>query len=545
MKKRNIALRNLAVLTLLVSCFIACDEDFANIDSDIINNENATHFSTGSQDFEVLAYTKVLDPVQSNNLPINYLGTYVDQNSNYGRTTAKFVSQIRPGSLNPDFGGNPEIDSVVISIPYFSTPTGVDVDGDTVYQLDSIFGAGVFDLSIYESNYFLRDIDPNAPDINDSQVYYANGSNGSSFIDEALLEGNLLYQESNFTPDSNIIDLEEEGEVVSRLAPALRIVFDEDEDIQFWQEKIIDMEGSTELSNINNFNNYFRGIYFKAEPTNPIGTMMLLNFLSTNANITIFYSRDPFTEGLDRVQTTYAFNFSGNRVNILSNDFTIQPGDDTNGDENLFLKGAQGSIAEIKLFNGENPDEDNSTDNIFETFKNEFVETDEDGNFVSSKRLVNEANLVIYVNQDLIEGQEPDRIYLYDAGNNTPLSDYFFDLANTTAPEFSRIGHLGRLQREGSEGDGLGIKYKMRITEHINSLLLRDSTNVKLGLAVSGNVNLESNVPQYDILNNVVPEEKIPVSAIITPRGTVLYGNNTSNEEKKLYLEIFFTEPNN
>lgn len=179
-----------------------------------------------------------------------------------------------------------------------------------------------------------------------------------------------------------------------------------------------------------------------------------------------------------------------------------------------------------------NLDEDNATNNTFETFKNEFVETDENGKFVSAKRLVNEANLVFYVNQDEVNVEEPSRIYLYDAKNNTPLVDYFFDVSSNNDPETSRTIHLGGLVREGDNGDGNGVKYKLRITEHINNILLRDSTNVKLGLAVSGNINIEGNAAQLDILNGDDTEETLPISSAITPRGTVLFGNNTIDEEK-------------
>jgi len=553
MKKRKITLRYLASLTVLLSSFIACDKEFANIDSDIINNDNATHFGTDSRLFDVIAYTKELDPVQSNNLPLNFLGVYEDPIQSYGHTTASFVTQIRGTLSDPDFGSNAIIDSVVLTIPYFSTATNVTAEGVTEYSLDSIFGedTGSIDLSIYESNYFLRDFDPNNEIIDSPQTYYANGSNGSSTISDAQLEGQLLYFENNFIPDPTQIVLKEgEGEdiaISARLAPAMRIKFDDDI-VDFWQEKIIDMAGEPELSNVNNFNNYFRGIYFKAPSDTASSRMMLLNMASSSANIIIYFTRDGFSEDSDPVQTTYTFNFTGNRVNLISNDFSIPNGNETTGDENLFLKGAQGSIAEIKLFDGELLDPENLTDNTFEMFKKEFVETDENGNFVSSKKLINEANLVFYVNQELVnaDGDEPNRVFLYDMNNNIALADYFFDTANTVFPQFSRGSHLVPLEREDNEVDGDGIRYKIRITEHLNNLILKDSTNVKLGLAVSGNINIEANSLQYDVLSTE-DSDKVPVSSIITPRGTVLYGNNTADadESKKLYLEIFFTEPNN
>jgi hypothetical protein len=552
MKKIKIALRHLALLTVLLSSITACDKDFANIDSAIINNDNATHFDTNSRQFEVIAYTKALDPVQTNALPLNLLGLYSeDSNDNFGRSTSSFVSQIRGTLTDPDFGTNAVIDSVILTIPYFSIPVGIDSDGRTEFDLDSIFGDTSINFSIYESNYFLRDFDPTASEIDSPQSYYANKSTGSNIISDSQLEGQLLYQNLEFKADpSQIILFEGEGDdriESSRQSPAMRIKFDADAQ-EFWQQKIIDMAGQPELSNVNNFNDYFRGLYFKAQPdvTNASGQLLLLNMASSSSTIIIHYSRDPFTADAERIQTTYTFNFIGNRVNFISNDFTIIDGNETTGDENLFLKGGQGSVAEIKLFNGDLQEPDNLTDNAFELFKKEFVETDEDGNFVSSKKLINEANLVFYVNQNEVSNDEPDRIFLYDMNNNIALADYFFETANTVNPRFSKLGHLGPLQRENSESTGNGIRYKIRITEHLNNLILRDSTNVKLGIAVAGNVNLEGSSIQYDLLNSN-DSDKVPVSSILTPKGTVLYGNNTTadNESKKLYLEIFFTEPNN
>ncbi|MDG5490478.1 DUF4270 domain-containing protein [Psychroserpens sp. SPM9] len=547
MKKRKIALKNLAVLSLIISSFIACDKDFANIDSDIINNDNATHFDTDSRDFNVIAYTKALSPVQTNNLPVNLLGVYKDDI--YGMTTASIVAEVASSIINPTFGENVVMDSVVLSIPYFSTATEVTEDGETIYELDSVFGGDPIKLSLFESNYFLRDFDPSG-DINDSQNYYANMSTGIDFISASQLEAVPLNLEGDgennvieeFTPSNvQIRLLDEDGELSSRLIPGLRVKLD----TTYWRTKIIDKEGQPELSNQNNFNDYFRGIYFKAEAIGMDGNLSVLNLAASTTNITIYYTRDSDVEGADPFQSTYTISFTGNRVNFISNEFDIQNGNETTGDELLRLKGGQGSIAEIKLFNGDDIDDDDTTDNLFETFKNEFVETDEDGNFVSSKKLINEANLVFYVNQELLENNGPDRLYIYDIENQTPLTDYFQDIANTVFPTFSRISHLGRLQRVDDDPSGNGIKYKIKITEHINNLLLRDSTNVKLGLAVSGNINLENNTLQYDILTGTDQEETVPVSSIISPRGTILYGNNTGDEEKKLYLEIFFTEPNN
>ena len=550
MKNIKISLKNLTLFSALLLTIIACDKDFANIDSDIINNDNASHFDTNSSRFDVIAYTKKLDPVQTNGLPLNMLGLYDDPGVSYGRSTASFVSQIRGNITDPDFGTNAVIDSVILTIPYFSSANGTDDDGRTIYELDSVFNNKTIKLSIYENNYFLRDFDPTSSNINTPQSYYSNKSTGSNTIDDSQLEGQLLYENKNFIADPTQIILTEgeddEKVETSRTAPALRIKFDDNAQA-FWQEKIIDAAGQPELSNLNNFNDYFRGLYFKAEPDadDSSGQMLLLDMASNAANIIIYYTKDPLSEEAEREQTTYTFNFTGNRVNFLDNDFDISNGNATTGDENLFLKGGQGAIAELKLFGGDDIDSDNTSDNSFEEFKKSFVETDNDGAFVRSKKLINEAHLVVYVDQSKVNanGDEPSRVYLYDMNNNLPLADYFFDIENTFEPELSRNIHLVPLKRETDETRE-GIRYKIRITEHLNNLILRDSTNVKLGLAVSSNINSEANTFQYDLLNEN-DNDKLPVSSILSPRGTVLFGNNTLDEDKKLYLEIFFTEPNN
>src|SRR5690606_34751799 len=135
--------------------------------------------------------------------------------------------------------------------------------------------------------------------------------------------------------------------------------------------------------------------------------------------------------------------------------------------------------------------------------------------------------------QAAVAGNEPERIFLYDQTNGTPLLDYFLDLTNTVDPNNSKPNHLGVLQHEGGEPTGAGIKYTVKITEHINNLLLRDSTNVKLGLAVSLNVNLESSTTQPKVKTTEdALVRTVPTSAILSPKGTIIYGNNTTEATK-------------
>lgn len=564
MKKNKIALQ-ISVFVLIVSSFIACDKDFATLESDIINDDVATNFDIDNDSYDVITYTEPLGPVQTNGLGINTLGIYDDS---YGRVTSSFVVQPLLSTFDPDFGEEIEIDSVVLTIPYQFSVTEIDEDGNITYDIDSVIGREPLKLSLFESNYFIRDFDP-SEELNESQVYYSNKSaSESEFISDAALEsvelnfipnpdevkhisldseGNLTINEEGYILLGEEPTEEGQEQLITRQPPGIRIKLE----TEYWKNKLfnIDEGGETVLSNANNFAEYFRGLYFKAEASDDNdGSFLIINTGSAASNIIIYYSRltaITTDEATERENISFNITLNGNGIGFLNNDFTtpITAGNSDTGDSRLYLKGGEGAIGNIKLFNGD--DIDDGDDNTFDDWKSLFVETDpEDGTFIRSKRIVNEANLVFYVDQDMLEGGEPDRIFLYDVDNKRPLVDYFLDGVNNSLPLFSIANHLEPLQRVDDDPNEIGVKYKLRITEHINNLLIRDSTNVKLGLAVSLNVNLEESSLQRKVLSVEDLDLTVPVSSVLTPRGTVLHGNNTEDESKKVYLEIYYTEPN-
>ena len=74
------------------------------------------------------------------------------------------------------------------------------------------------------------------------------------------------------------------------------------------------------------------------------------------------------------------------------------------------------------------------------------------------------------------------------------------------------------------------------MTEHLNNILLKDSTNLKLGLMVTTNINELFN---YSILDS---EEKITSGSVMSPKGTVLHGGNINvAENKRIQLEVFYS----
>jgi Domain of unknown function (DUF4270) len=566
MRKIFKALNFTSVILFLILSFVACDKDFSSLESDVLGEEN-NNFTTGSFMSSIVAYNKKLDSLQINNLPSTVLGVFNDPA--FGQTTASIVTQISPMAFGPDFGDNAVLDSVILNIPYYSKA----IIADSTYTIsDSLYGSDPIKLSVYKNNYFLRDFDPNASTITQQNYYSkANGSinttdnfavTQNSIINFDSYRGELL-KDTIFTPSNKKIvsvTFDDSGKKIrTKSAPALRLKLDS----LFWANNIINKEGSPELSNENNFKNYFRGLYLKAEAVNGKGNLVFLNMASTDAKITLYYSRDGDVDG-ERTHDNYIFNFAStssiniNRLNTFINNYNTIPltnGNKILGDEKLYLKGTEGSMGVVDLFAGmvecDNEDGTTSLVTALECFKKTYRKLDGNGNYLppvngsyALKKLINEAHLIIYEDEGITipsaDYHKYDRIYAYDIENNSPTIDYTQDpISSTTDPFNSKYISLG--QRIVTNGVA---KYKIRITQHLMNILTSstDLTNTKLGLVLSTNVNLTNN---SKILNSNDVVTGVPSASIITPRGTILYGTNQNvPDNRKMKLEIFFTKPN-
>lgn len=537
MKFKNTLPQLLAILFLIIG-LASCQEDFSNLGSDVIGGQGINLLSKTNN--TVVAYSKKLEAVQSNNLTVYQLGTYSDPV--YGKSKHDLVSQLVLGTADPDFGYETVLDSVILYIPYFSEAT--TTDEVTTYTLDSVYGSSPINLKIYESNYYLRDYDP-ATGLQDRQKYY---SNLGDVFESGSNIGELLYEEESLLPsDEGYVllspdteDDEDEDPDETLVAPGVRVSLP----VSFFTEKIIDQEGNAVLANNNNFKDYFRGLYFKTDDLGTGGNLFLFNI--ANASVKLYYtyqSEDPATtttgDEIDRLDGELTLTFTGNNVNLFDNALTpsiaseLEAGntDMVNGEESLYVQGGNGIAAVIDLFGTEDADGNGISDEIDEMREEQW--------------LINEANLIFYVDQDKITGgaAEPDRLFLYDVKNESVLVDYGQDFSVYEEAFDAITSHLGTLQRGSDEN---GEYYKMRITHHVNNIVLHDSTNVPLALVVTQNVltvgfqDVETPIE----LGTDTKLKSVPASSVISHQGTVLFGNTAANEEKRLKLQIYYTKPN-
>ena len=539
---------NFIKIILLVTLIVSCEKDFASFDSQVINSNNAINFSTSFVEYNLTTRSEMVNPVQSNNLPSFLLGSY--DHPQYGKSNSSFVGQMVPDEYNHDFGDNVVLDSVVLTMPYYSRGIETSEEGDITYEIDSVYGNSPIKISVYKNNFFLRTFDPFS-DFDTSQKYFSNGSLSSSeIIDSGQLEGELLFEIDNFIPSAeqiNLTEIDTAGNpyVAQRIAPALRFKLNNPND-NFWETNFFENEENPVLTNEPNFKDFFRGLYIKIEG-NSEGSMMLLNLASSNTKLTIHYTSDNTNIGdsdtgsVDEIETNqheYVMNFSGNLVNLFDNETIVDVStiDQTNGNENIYLRGGEGIISTLDLFSGLTTN--NSGDEIteFEHFKQFFYDEISD----EPIRIINEAYIEFFVNQNFSNDDEPERIYIYNYEQNSALIDYFLDQSVNSLTINAKINHLEPLLRD-SLSDDRGIKYKIRITEHLNNLILRDSANAKLALGVISDI---ASVQNYKIQESPQLENKSLASGVVlSPKGTILHGNLSLDNEKRPRIKIYYTEP--
>jgi hypothetical protein len=545
----NSSIFNRLALAFGVIFLVACDTDFnelgANIIEDDIHHNNMARIEAG-----VVAFDRATGSVQSNNLPLNSLGIY--KNPAFGTTTAHFVTQVKLASVNPTFTSNAVIDTVYLYVPYFSTLTSTDTDGASTYSLDSIYGntAASMKLNVYENRFFLRDIDPNEG-TSTPQKYFSN--------DKALVDGaiNPVRLNDNVNPAENddfkisAAQVERRRtvgsttEVIERFAPGIFLHLNK----TFFQDKIVN--SPSKLTSQNVFKEWLRGIYFNVQANSDDGAMATMNFaqgkiviiynqdkLDSNGNVTNPVVRERKTLTIDMAATSAA---PINTINFFENDYnptftsSLASSDEDFGDDKLYVKGGEGSMAFIEL----------NTDAFAEYIINPATE--------DPKILVNEANLTFFVDDVMNGARQPLRLYLYDVKNKRPIYDYYTDnTSNTANPKYNKIVHNGILQlvdHDRNPNTAPVKAYSIRLTNHINNIINKDSTNIRLGLVVTESINFTGTAALRTPVDSGLENTSIvPAASVISPVGTVLHGSNipvgNSNYDKRLKLEIFYTKPN-
>jgi hypothetical protein len=547
----------LLVATLVF--FASCDKDFNEIGADLIGENN---FDFNSATFSVTAYNQEIGVLQSDNLVVNPLGIY--ENPAFGKTIASFATQLSLDTYNPTIGANPVIDSVYLEVPYFvdALKTKAITAGGNEYELDSIYvpktpKLPAIKLSVYESGYFMRDLDPIGGFLNAQKYFTDQNTDFDNLKIGSRLNDNASVSDNNEFTFSNKQRIETSTDAAGKktytyLAPRMRLSLNK----TFFNTKII-QAASGKLINAEAFKEYFRGLYFKVENSGSnSGSLAMLDF--KKGKITIKYKEDLSTTTggvttISRAEKAITLNMTGNTVSLLQNSnanpaytSALSSADKTLGDEKLYLKGGVGSMAVISLFG---PDLFGSN-GITGTPNGVADELDI---LRTNKWLINEANLVFHIDAANMVSTtdniyEPQRIYIYDLNNNRPVVDFYTDGSSGTTAKKAKLVFDGIINLDATTKRGL--TYKIRITDQIRGLVKNaDSTNIKLGLVVTEDIGtIASNKWKTPLQDNTIKPNyyfQTPKATVMNPLGTILYGSkSTVPLDKRLKLEIYYTKPN-
>jgi len=407
-----------------------------------------------------------------------------------------------------------------------------------VYEIDSIFGNrnAEFDLKVYELTYYLSSLDPSNnfetfKEYYSDDDFYKKGYYGKIFFDERVKlnyeEIPVLYTED----DPSTEDVNEVGSVKSYETPRIRVELDKD----YFQRAIINKEGSDELINQNNFNNFFKGLIIKADNYSD-DIYMLLDILNSRLVLEYNYNfyntngTDDVTDDIiERKKKSNTIPLGGVTINLYDyNNFDqsifdeIDSSTNNNPSEKIYLNGSK-FISKLRLFSN-----NNATSTELEIFKTKNV-------------LINEANIILYLD-DVIHNSNfeflPKRLYLYSFDSGDPIEDYNKDFTVDYQNPINSNKYLygGFLQYDSNNNP---VSYKFNITNHVSNIIRYDSLNIDLGLTLT--TDIENGFLRSAYKNGA--KLNIPDASVSLPFPIALFGSNTNSDlAKKLKLEVLYTE---
>ena len=442
----------------------------------------------------------------------------------------EFQSQLNPLSSDSDGDG---------ILDHNDDDNATYQSGNNVYQIDSVYGnrEATFNLKVYELGAYLNELDP-SDNFETTQAFYSTQDYYEEGFSRAVLHDDIIslnfdeirinYKEDN--PETP--DVDETLQVETRLSPRLRVPLD----IGFFQENFIDKEGSTDLETSVNFQKALRGIIIRAEDFSE-DLYMLLDI--QNAAVNIVYEYDDYqTQGtlgdtsddtVEKVEKEISLAFNGIRINTLKNslfDAAVQEqliASSNNTPTNRLYVQSGTFLGKIRLFDIENQNE------------NELIES-----LRGQSWLINEANLIFYIDPNLASSQEllAQRLYLFAYNSGFPLSDYVSDGSVSNFGRNSNKKIFGGLLEY--DDNNVPYRYKFNITDHISNIIRNDSINFDLGLVVNADIN---NITPIKAVTESEQDLVYPLTATLNPLGAILIGSHpdASSEDKKVRLELIYS----
>ncbi len=306
-------IRSLLAFVILIFFFGAittsCENDPTIIGIDLLPDEEKLGVFS-SDTTTVLVHSVFVDSIKTDETTRSLLGSYIDPV--FGLSTVSIATQVRLSSVTVNFGDNPVLDSIVLSLDY-TTITSIlgsplVAYGDTttvqtikVFELDEDL---VFDTAYYSNyNAALKPVELASKDVSFRPT-------DSIMVDTVLVKSQLRIQLSEEFGNS-ILNAPEEA-----------------------------------LESVDGFVSFMKGLYIKPEPVSAGGAIAFFDLLSAVSRLTIYYHND------DETKKSYTFLINAQCARYMNFDHDYSLGDPTfvahlNGDtalgtENFYLQSLAG-----------------------------------------------------------------------------------------------------------------------------------------------------------------------------------------------------------
>lgn len=461
---------------LITSCI---DDSYNNIKNSVIFEKN---YTTQSKNIPIISENITFDAVQTNGLSLYQLGQY---SSDFGQENAAILAQVSNSQLQyfgektaqqeEDNNERETIVSAKLHIPLFSTPHQKTENQQlkTTYTLDSIYGSSSsnFTIDVAESTYFLNDISEN---LQDKKIYTNNFDiNAHKGRSLAHIESFSVSSEpvSQFYLDNPQTENDESSQVEKVLPPRLIVNLDS----AFFQEKILEKEGSSELLSLEEFQKYFKGIIIE---TSNFSDDFLAVLNLSEAYIELVYSYEKTVNDSPlRLKKRINLPLSGIFVNKLS-----YSQDSFFSNATINLQGGK-RIAKIAALSEETIDE-----------------------LKQKKAIITDAWLSFEVSDDN-NGKLPERLLLFNFETGNVLLDYTSDMITSNNSLHSHLTHSLLYNKETNS-------YKVRITQHLSNIIQNEGSNPDLGLIIASDIH---QITPIVFSNSSYPNGKVPQTMALTP----------------------------
>ena len=529
---------------------MSCENEIENTGVDLVNNDI---FNSDKEEFEVIAYNNNIEQNQTNGLPTQLLG--VQRDVNFGKLKASIVTQLLLPVTNPDYGTEAVIDTIILDIPFSVTSDGKDGYGRPKFIYDEVWTSGnaKFHLNVFELGTYLNSNDPDDPTkakkYFSDDVFVKSQSLFSGEVSPNLVDTLLLVKRYKYPNYPSLTDPEvyktDSIMAAGSVAPSLKIGLDE----AVFKNLFQDYATGSEFASQANFQHHFKGLYLEALEATDVNDAALLSLDLVKATVKIYYSNtteedEGPNEDLDgngvtgetgvTVHNPESFSYplsinapqtsgGGVKMNLFERDYTesvaqnyLTNANSTDGEDLLFLSGATGSNAVLRLFGEEDTNSNGIPDDL------DYLRTKE--------WLINDAILTFYIDETNVADNTANHLFIYNIGSeeNTQIYNYY------------KGGMGGLLETDGDEDDPQPVKYSIHIVDYITEIMKPD-TNLEL-LDIGIKIMEPGDSPPATATENT--DEALSTYSN-NHKGAVLKGNNLpASDPKRIKLEIYYSEKN-